>query len=309
VLAQRIATAVVMLLVLALALWSSRPEPLLLLLIALASCALWEWLRLIAPRAKRSALIGAMTLFALLTWLALQWFDAGFGAQAGFTPWAQGIRTGITQWLIPLAALLWLVGATAAVVRAGQLRAVKVTSGLAGRGEGQPTMRQHRTTALIAACGAVIAVWAALALLYQTHGVRLLLSLMMLVWSADVAAYFVGRAWGRHKLAPQVSPGKTWEGAAGGVLAAVLWALVSVPWEGSFSALLAQRYSLAGAALLTALLAALSIVGDLYESLLKRRADVKDSSGLLPGHGGVLDRIDALLPVAPAAYCLLHLWP
>jgi len=280
-LAQRIATAVVMLLVLALALWSPRPEPLLLLLIALASCALWEWLRLLAPRAKRGALAGAMILFVLLGWLALQWFDAS----ADVPPWLRGIRAGITQALIPLAALLWLVGASHAVARAGRARA-------------------HGS--VIAAVGAVIAVWAALTLLYQTHGVRLLLSLMMLVWSADIAAYFVGRAWGRHKLAPQVSPGKTWEGAAGGVLAAVLWTWLSTQWEGSFGTVLTQRYSLWMTMVLAALLAALSIVGDLYESLLKRRAGVKDSSGLLPGHGGVLDRIDALLPVAPAAYCLLH---
>jgi len=304
-LTQRIATAVVMLMVLALALWSPRPEPLLFLLIALASCALWEWLRLIAPQAKRGALAGAILLFTLLAWLALQWFDTGFSAQAGLNPWALRIRTGITQGLIPLAALLWLVGATTAVVRAGRTTATQHDA-IAPAARLAPPRAMYGS--VISAVAAVIAVWSALTLLYQTHGVRLLLSLMMLVWSADIAAYFVGRAWGRHKLAPQVSPGKTWEGAAGGVLAAVLWTLASAQWEGSFSALLAQRHSLWMAVVLAALLAALSIVGDLYESLLKRRAGVKDSSGLLPGHGGVLDRIDALLPAAPAAYCLLHLW-
>jgi len=318
-LAQRIGTAIVMLGVLTIAARQPSPVALLILLSLLATCALWEWLRLLVPEGKANlALYRAIGYFILMCFLMLLWFVPdtqlvdmlALWAQhidLDITPWASllaavgqslarrahNIHIGITQWLMPLAAVLWLTGATWAVVHAHT----------------QPDAHtKSRTRAVIVAHGAILLAWAASVLLYQVHGVWLLVSLMALVWSADIAAYFVGRAWGRHKLAPQVSPGKTWEGAVGGVLAAVAWTLASVQWEGSFGALLAARYGLVVAALLAALLAALSIVGDLYESLLKRRAGVKDSSGLLPGHGGVLDRIDALLPVAPAAYCLLHAW-
>jgi len=133
-------------------------------------------------------------------------------------------------------------------------------------------------------------------------------TLWALVWCADIAAYAVGRTLGRHKLAPQVSPGKSREGAVGGVVAAVLWlAATAVWWPDSFGALLLNRLGWPGLLLSGVVLAAWSIVGDLFESLLKRRAGVKDSSRLLPGHGGVYDRIDAVLPVAPAAVLLLLL--
>src|SRR3546814_4210331 len=119
-------------------------------------------------------------------------------------------------------------------------------------------------------------------------------------WSADVCSSDL-------KLAPRVSPGKTWEGAVGGVVAATLWVVVSSFWEGSFGFVLRQYWPWAGVIVISVALAALSIVGDLFESLLKRRAGAKDSSGLLPGHGGVYDRIDALLPVAPVAFLLIEI--
>jgi len=303
-----------MLAVLALAVRAPSTVPLLLLLSLLATCALWEWLRLVVPEGKMHVAWGrAITYFGMMCLLMLLWFvpDAQLVPMLArwaqylhidITPWAldtgvhaltlraQNIYVGITQWLMPLAVVLWLAGATWAVVRA--------------RIDAPPP---SRTRAIIVAHGAILLAWAALVLLYQTHGAWLLLSLMAMVWCADIAAYFAGRAWGRHTLAPKVSPGKTWQGAIGGVLAAVTWTLASVTWPGSFGARLVERYGLTVALLLAAMLAALSIVGDLYESLLKRRAGVKDSSNLLPGHGGVLDRIDALLPVAPAAFYLLYI--
>src|SRR5690606_4973316 len=139
---------------------------------------------------------------------------------------------------------------------------------------------------------------------YFEYGAWCLVSMMALIWCADIAAYFTGRAIGRRKLAPSVSPGKTWEGAVGGVVAAAVWTIGTVAIPGSFGAVLAQYWSLPVVFILACLMAALSIIGDLFESLLKRRAGVKDSSRLLPGHGGVYDRIDALLPVAPVAILL-----
>jgi len=123
---------------------------------------------------------------------------------------------------------------------------------------------------------------------------------MAIVWIADTAAFFAGRRFGRRKLAPRISPGKSWEGAAGGLAAVALYALLLVPLA---SRVRADAAPGAGAIVLwigfAVAVAALSIIGDLHESLLKRRAGVKDSGTLLPGHGGVLDRTDALLAAMP----------
>ncbi len=137
--------------------------------------------------------------------------------------------------------------------------------------------------------------------LYQ-RSVIFLISAMAIVWIADIGAYFVGRAIGKRKLAPTISPGKSWEGAIGGWLAVMLCgaATVFIPaCAECFTAQLQQNGGWLLWMLCMTLLVAASIIGDLFESLLKRRAGVKDSSRLLPGHGGVLDRIDALIPAMP----------
>jgi phosphatidate cytidylyltransferase len=145
----------------------------------------------------------------------------------------------------------------------------------------------------------LVPTWLALARL-QADPAQLL-QLLAIVWLADTAAYGAGRAWGRHKLAPRVSPGKTWEGVAGAAAAvAVYYVVLSAleparPWSSGWAGMLV----FAG-------VTAMSIVGDLFESLMKRQAGVKDSGTLLPGHGGVLDRIDGLLAALPFAALLLR---
>lgn len=146
-------------------------------------------------------------------------------------------------------------------------------------------------------CGAqtLLPAWAAMVFIHgQIHGgAQLVLLLCVLVWLADSAAYFTGRAFGRHKLAPAVSPGKTWEGVAGGVITSALLAFV-VP-----KALGAPTIEALAFMIVCAVTVAFSVVGDLFESLFKRRAGVKDSGTLIPGHGGVLDRIDSFTAAAP----------
>lgn len=142
--------------------------------------------------------------------------------------------------------------------------------------------------------------WAALVLLHQRLGPGYVILLMFIVWGADTGAYFAGRAFGRHKLAPRVSPGKTWEGVAGGGVLAVLVALLGTLWlepVGGYGPFL----------ILVLITVMISILGDLVESLFKRVADIKDSGGLLPGHGGVLDRIDSITAAAPL-FTLGLLW-
>lgn len=148
----------------------------------------------------------------------------------------------------------------------------------------------------------------------QENGPSLLLFLFLVVWAGDIAALYVGRAWGRRKLAPSISPGKTWEGSVASVvgsvaigLALVLLAAALSRRNGGVSILLSFPGSIMGWVALAVLLNVAAQVGDLVESALKRGAGVKDSGALLPGHGGMLDRIDALLVAAPVLWYALLL--
>lgn len=134
--------------------------------------------------------------------------------------------------------------------------------------------------------------WLALVQL-RTLGPGVLLALFAVVWIADIAAYFSGKKFGKHKLAPSISPGKTWEGAAGAVLGVVAYGLAA---RAGFAF---EQVALPLWILLLVQVTTISIIGDLYESLLKRQAGIKDSSQVLPGHGGVLDRIDSLTSTMP----------
>ena len=144
-------------------------------------------------------------------------------------------------------------------------------------------------------------------------GVNFLLSLLVTVWVADIGAYFAGRRFGKKKLAVNISPGKSWEGVYGGMFAVLILAVGWSLWRPAFfdSASLYQRIlakqGWAFVILSACLLVAMSVVGDLVESLVKRSAGVKDSSALLPGHGGVLDRVDALIPALPLGMMLYSL--
>jgi phosphatidate cytidylyltransferase len=131
----------------------------------------------------------------------------------------------------------------------------------------------------------------------------LLLAFMLVVWIADIAAYFSGRRFGRRKLAPSVSPGKTWEGFYGALAATAVFALAWITLAPRQAPALVRDlpWGPAWMVAFVAALTALSVIGDLFESALKRQVGLKDSGSILPGHGGVLDRIDALTPVLPAA--------
>lgn len=267
---QRVITAVVLVALLLGALaWSARVFALLATLVV--ATALWEWLRLVGWSR------GAATTLAALLGVAL--LAAGM-----LTPAAVAAAT------LPVAlvaAVLWL-GIALLLVQTDVME-----------------IRIPRAVSSVLAVVLAAAAW--LALLYFLYaGPVVLLSVLFVVWLADTAAYFAGRAFGRRKLAPHISPGKTWAGAVGAVVAvvAVAWATQRfLPAAPLFTNGLLAGLGLAGALLLAALVA-VSIVGDLFESVLKRQAGVKDSSQLLPGHGGVYDRVDALLPALPFAVLL-----
>lgn len=148
----------------------------------------------------------------------------------------------------------------------------------------------------------------------KSVGLNFILSVFSLVWAADIAAYFGGRTFGKRKLALAISPGKSWEGVWSGMLGAALVALAWLWFDRTFAVEapslythLRLRFGIVPMLIATVFLVAMSVVGDLIESLVKRSAGAKDSSTLLPGHGGVLDRVDGLLPVFPIALALLAL--
>lgn len=143
----------------------------------------------------------------------------------------------------------------------------------------------------------IVPLWLAMVVLFRASP-WLLLAIMAVVWVADISAYFAGRRFGHHKLAPTISPGKTWEGVAGAVVGVLVYGLLLMyfsPLGGHWS------YGLISWVFMLLLLTAVSVAGDLFESLLKRQAGIKDSSQLLPGHGGVLDRVDSLTATLPLA--------
>lgn len=166
-----------------------------------------------------------------------------------------------------------------------------------------------KSPALAAIVGGIVIISSTLALNFLGgYKIELLLLLLIPVWIADIAAYFAGRAFGRHKLAPNISPGKTWEGVVGALLAVLLYGLLVGAWAVWHDGRAGEGPNLLQWLLLAVLLmvyTGLSILGDLFESLMKRQAGVKDSSHLLPGHGGVLDRIDSLTSTLPLIAFLL----
>ena len=273
---QRVITAVVLLALLLPALFAAQPWPFALASLLLIAAAAWEWARLngvATPAALGPAvLLGLAGAWALYTGSTARWSST----------WWWGV-TGA-----------WVVGGALAL-------------------HGGPAAWPRWPAALRLLIGLVI-LWAGWLALVQARSasINFVLSTLCVVWAADIGAYFAGRQFGRRKLAPSISPGKTWEGAVGGLVAVWLlgvawmtWVDALLPVDGrSLFALLAAPFGWAGLFVLCMGLAALSVVGDLFESLVKRAAGAKDSSRLLPGHGGVLDRIDALLPVLPAALAL-----
>ena len=273
---QRIMTAVVLLGVLGLAVSASSPWPFLLFLALACACAGFEWLRLTLGRNNVWAPVGALGLFVLSVWQADRWVSGDFKFLL------------ILQSVVCLAVFLWVVFLLPALWRAQVA---------------QPT---HRLANSFVAAVTLLATWGALAYWYLQRGAAFVVSLLIVVWVADIAAYFAGRAFGRHKLAPSISPGKTLEGAIAGILGVVAWLMISTQWPQSFASSLLSQGSWLLLLILGVLLAVFSISGDLYESLLKRRAGVKDSSQLLPGHGGVYDRIDAVVAVVPLGFLLVE---
>lgn len=276
---QRVITAVVLLALLLPSMLAATPWPFALVTLLLIAAGGWEWARL-----NGVAVVAAIGPGVLLAVAGLWAVYAGTVVRVPTSVW----WSAVVAWIV--------VGA--AVLRGGP-------------------GSWARWPAVVRLALGLLALWVAWLALATARavGVNFLLSVLCLVWAADIGAYAAGRAFGRHKLAPSISPGKSWEGVAGGMasvlLLATLWVLaIDRRWPVDSASLFTrwvESLGWAGLLPLVLLLATLSVVGDLFESLVKRAAGVKDSSRLLPGHGGVLDRVDALLPVLPSALALASL--
>ncbi|MGE0497476.1 MAG: phosphatidate cytidylyltransferase [Ramlibacter sp.] len=275
---QRVITALVLLAILLPALFYPAPEPFVAVALVLIAAGGWEWGRLNGCGPRAAIFCGLICLAGC----ALSW-------------WGGLLRQ-------PLPALWITAGAAWVLGGAWLLRA-----GVAG---------WPKIPVSVRLVGGLLALWLAWLAVAQARvmGINFLLSVLLLVWVADIFAYFAGRAFGlrftRNKLAPTISPGKSWEGVWGGmagvVVLALAWVAADQAWQASVPSLYSRLAGHGTWLLLIAVvfLAAMSVLGDLVESLIKRSQGVKDSSGLLPGHGGVLDRVDALLPTLPLAMML-----
>ena len=274
---QRILTALVLLAILLPALLASQAWPFAVLTMVAMAIGGWEWARLNGAGALAVPLGAALAAACALA------LYAGWATTAPPLAW----------WL---AFAIWVLGGTW-VLRAGVA--------------GWPRAPQLLRWAI-----GLVALWTAWLALANAKaiGLNFILSVFFLVWSADVFAYFGGRALGKRKLAPAISPGKSWAGVWSGMVGALLVAAAWLAIDAagalgteSFYSIAANRFGFAGMALIVVFLVAMSVVGDLFESLVKRSAGAKDSSKLLPGHGGILDRVDGLLPVFPIALALVML--
>ncbi len=278
---QRIITAIVMLAILLPALFWPSPIPFAVVALLLIAAAGWEWGRL--NGLDQAGSVGLALVCLVLC--AGAWY-AGLLARS-----------------LPI---LWAVVGAFWILAGGWL----IRAGVPG----WPRIPQALRLA-----GGVLVLWTAWLAVAQARiqGINFLMSVLVLVWVADIFAYFTGRAFGlkftKRKLAPAISPGKSWEGVWGGMagvlVLAVTWTLADRAWSAEvpslYSRLAGQGWWLLVIAAI--FMAAMSVVGDLVESLIKRSAGAKDSSNLLPGHGGVLDRVDALLPTLPLAMMLSSL--
>ena len=273
---QRVISALILLALLLPALFAAPAWPFALLTLALIGAAGWEWARLNGLADLRALAVGASVVALCLMATVAGWLAA---------------PPALLWWL---ATLVWVLGAAWAIAQG--------PAGWSRLGSGW-----RQGVGVIALALAWLALGHA-----KLIGINFLLSVLCLVWMADIAAYFGGRAFGKRKLAPAISPGKSWEGVwsgmAGVLILALAWSALIDPSarvdSKSLFGLLFDRLGMPLGLFALLFLSSMSVVGDLVESLVKRAAGAKDSSRLLPGHGGVLDRIDALLPVLPAAMAL-----
>jgi len=263
-------------------------------LLAVMAIGAWEWGPLMgfSTTNRRLVFVGATSLL-----IALLWFFVGLENIWHASGSSADVASGLSQPQFIVTALLWLAVAwwgVSAILTLLYPRCSKFWS-------------SHRSIRGVFGWLTLVPTWLAFVVLRSSditadshHGAQLIMFLFLMVWSADVGAYFVGKAFGKHKLLPNVSPGKTIEGFVGGIVSACFFVSIAgyvIGWN-------AQQFTTV--LMVTTLITTISVLGDLNESMFKRQAGIKDSGSILPGHGGILDRIDSLTATAPI-YALCYI--
>ncbi|MBI5437823.1 MAG: phosphatidate cytidylyltransferase [Nitrosomonadales bacterium] len=267
---SRVITAAILLALLLAALFALPPAAWAVLIVAMVMQGAVEWSHLSGLSGGKANIYRGLTLLLML-WLL--WTDASATE-------AQHLHIHLAVYAA--SALLWLIVAPIWLMAAWKIR--------------------H--PAFMVLTGWVVLIPTGLAMLdLRAASPWMLLFVMCLVWAADISAYFAGRKFGKHKLAPSISPGKTWEGVAGALLGVSVYVVLVLGFSPEFT----YREALPILLLASWWWVGLAVIGDLFESAVKRQAGVKDSGALLPGHGGLLDRIDALTSTLPLAALALLL--
>ncbi len=257
--------------------------------LAVMAIGAWEWGPLMdfTSQSRRLAFVAATSLLISLLWFLIPLNEI----------WLTDAASGLAQPHQGVSAILWLAVAWWMLSAALTLLYPRYSQ----------FWSSHRSIRGVFGWLTLVPTWLAFVVLRSSeftsdsyHGAQVIMFLFLMVWSADVGAYFVGKAIGKHKLLPNVSPGKTIEGFVGGVISACVFVSIAgyvIGWN-------AQQFTTV--LLVTALITTISVLGDLNESMFKRQAGIKDSGSILPGHGGILDRIDSLTATAPI-YALCYI--
>jgi len=295
---QRIITAAILATVVISAVLMLPSDYFSLLIAIIVLIGAWEWLNLIdlTSSTKRALFIGtlifAMLFLHLWTYILEALVPTMDYLAEKYKFQIEDIRkqSGILEWLVIPAVLFWILAML--LIRRAPVELLSLPL-------------RPRYQALIG-WGVLLASWMFLSRLRAFYGSELTLYLLVLIWTADIAAYFSGKKWGKTKLAPDISPGKTVEGMYGALVSAAVCAVVlciilSIAYGKPVTFMVAGDLTL-----LSVITVLVSIYGDLFFSLAKRRVGVKDSGNILPGHGGVLDRIDSLIAATPVFYAGIY---
>lgn len=280
---QRIITALILVPLVVLAVFQLPLEYFSLLVALITLLAGWEWTNLIGINSlfKR----GLFSVALILPMLWLHFWTQFLELAAQVLDWPD-IRdySGALEWLVVAPVLFWFL--TMILIRNSPTGILKLDM-------------KTRYKALIGWL-VLLATWMFLSRLRAFYGSELTLYFLVLIWSADIAAYFAGKKFGKTKLAPEISPGKTVQGMYGALIAGAVWATAFISYYGYREGFMWMRIT--DFILLSVLTVLISIYGDLFFSVVKRQRGVKDTGSILPGHGGILDRIDSLIAAIPFFY-------
>ena len=286
---QRVITALVLAAVVILAVFELPAIYFSLFIAVVTLLGAWEWLALInVDKLNQKLMFLAALIFPML---GVTYWTVFLELLGELLEWPEIKNySDALEWLVIAPVLFWIIAMTLIRQAASQLLTVQFKPGL------------ERFIGWLV----LLSAWMFLSKLRAYYGPSMVMYFLVLIWAADVSAYFVGKKWGKDKLAPEVSPGKTVQGMFGALGSAVICAiglrlyygLSALEQDGSELVLL-MAFDMIILSVLTVLI---SIYGDLFFSLMKRRKGVKDSSNLLPGHGGILDRVDSVIAAAPFFY-------